>query len=410
MSDIYIIIAGALQGLGGGELYNLRRAKYLTKLGYEVIFITNYIDKSKIKLEELKEYEILFFPEIEFNKKGIEKIIAKRVLERKKEKIYIESNYFWSFGEKLAKELKCKNLIYIMAEQDFFNWEDRGFYIKKLEKGEVIGVTKETLRISFGKYWDAKKYSNQYVNIGFSQEEIKSNLLMAKELKLEKKENYIRIVTVSRFEKIYIEDMIKSVYEIAKKYNNKKIELILIGDSKNGEKKLELMKKYKSRDNIDIRFLGYINPLFSEIYINADLFIGMGTALINAASFGCISLGIDPRNNESSGFFSKDVDTVGYRKDDNTFPIVRKLEEFFLMSDKMKNELKEETLKLFRQEFEFENIMLKLDNIIFNIPKDNEYIEVSMTLKMRVKYFLYKLRLLSLVKKIKNKRKKFVNL
>ena len=26
----------------------------------------------------------------------------------------------------------------------------------------------------------AKKYSNQYVNIGFSQEEIKSNLLMAK--------------------------------------------------------------------------------------------------------------------------------------------------------------------------------------------------------------------------------------
>ena len=243
MSDIYIIIAGALQGLGGGELYNLRRAKYLTKLGYEVIFITNFIDKNQIKLKELKEYKILAFPEIEFNKNGIEKLIRKDIPLEKNKKIYIEANYFWSFGEKLAKELQCKSLIYIMAEQDFFNWKDKDFYLKKLKKEEVIGVTEETLRICFGKYWDKEKYKNQYVNVGFYKEEIVSNTVKEKEFKLEKKKNCVRITTVSRFEKTYIEDMIKSVYRIAEEYKDIKIELVLIGDSKDGKKKVRVNEK-----------------------------------------------------------------------------------------------------------------------------------------------------------------------
>lgn len=410
MSDIYIIIAGALQGLGGGELYNLRRAKYLTKLGYEVIFITNFIDKNQIKLKELKEYKILAFPEIEFNKNGIEKLIKKDIPLEKNKKIYIEANYFWSFGEKLAKELQCKSLIYIMAEQDFFNWKDKDFYLKKLKKEEVIGVTEETLRICFGKYWDKEKYKNQYVNVGFYKEEIVSNTVKEKEFKLEKKKNCVRITTVSRFEKTYIEDMIKSVYRIAEEYKDIKIELVLIGDSKDGKKKLELMKKYQSKKNIEIKFLGYIEPLFSEIYINTDLFIGMGTALVNAASYGCICLAIDPRDNKSSGFFSRDVNTVGYRKDDKTFSIDIKLKEFLLMSDEEKKYLKRNTMKLFEEEFEFESVMSKLDKIIFNLKKDNEYVDVSMTLKMRLKYIFYKLGLLSILKKIKINRKKFVNL
>ena len=410
MSDIYIIIAGALQGLGGGELYNLRRAKYLTKLGYEVIFITNFIDKNQIKLKELKEYKILAFPEIEFNKNGIEKLIKKDIPLEKNKKIYIEANYFWSFGEKLAKELQCKSLIYIMAEQDFFNWKDKDFYLKKLKKEEVIGVTEETLRICFGKYWDKEKYKNEYVNVGFYKEEIVSNTVKEKEFKLEKKKNCVRITTVSRFEKTYIEDMIKSVYRIAEEYKDIKIELVLIGDSKDGKKKLELMKKYQSKKNIEIKFLGYIEPLFSEIYINTDLFIGMGTALVNAASYGCICLAIDPRDNKSSGFFSRDVNTVGYRKDDKTFSIDIKLKEFLLMSDEEKKCLKRNTMKLFEEEFEFESVMSKLDKIIFNLKKDNEYIDVSMTLKMRLKYIFYKLGLLSILKKIKINRKKFVNL
>lgn len=410
MSDIYIIIAGALQGLGGGELYNLRRAKYLTKLGYEVIFITNFIDKNQIKLKELKEYKILAFPEIEFNKNGIEKLIKKDIPLEKNKKIYIEANYFWSFGEKLAKELQCKSLIYIMAEQDFFNWKDKDFYLKKLKKEEVIGVTEETLRICFGKYWDKEKYKNQYVNVGFYKEEIVSNTVKEKEFKLEKKKNCVRITTVSRFEKTYIEDMIKSVYRIAEEYKDIKIELVLIGDSKDGKKKLELMKKYQSKKNIEIKFLGYIEPLFSEIYINTDLFIGMGTALVNAASYGCICLAIDPRDNKSSGFFSRDVNTMGYRKDDKTFSIDVKIKEFLLMSDEEKKCLKRSTTKLFEEEFEFESVMSKLDKIIFNLKRDNEYIDVSMTLKMRLKYIFYKLGLLSILKKIKINRKKFVNL
>ena len=413
---LYIIIVPNLEYIGGAQLYALRRAKYLSEKNINILFITLKLKKENLILKELENFNIIEEPSLEviYKKKDlvIEKIIKKLNIKKDQEVIIENLEFFWA-GEILAKKLNARHYIYLLEEQDFFNQLNKEFYLKKLEKKEIIGVSKETLRISFGPLWNEDKYENRYVNIGHKDNEIRKDEVKTRELKLEKNNKIIRIITVSRFDKTYIEEMIKAVILISKKYLEDNFELILIGDSYNKEIKMRLENKYKSTKNLDIRFLGYINPLFAEIYLNSDLFIGMGTALINAASYGCPCLAIDPRNNETSGFFGIDVFSFGYREDDKTFDIYSKIEEFMKMSMKDKDEVFKKTIELFKNDFEFEKVMEKLDSYIFESRGKIEYVDSKETLKMKVKYILYKIGLLKVARKVKNKiikPKKFVNL
>lgn len=413
---LYMMVIPHLDSIGGGQLYALRRAKYLRERNINVVFITLRFKKENVILKELEKFDVIEEPYLDVvcNKKNtIIKRIIKKINIKNSQEVIIESfECFWAC-EILARELNAKHYIYMLSEKDIFNLKERDFYLKKLERKEIIGVSKETFRISFGELWNEKKYENRYVNIGYKNDEIRKDEVKTRELKLEKDNKIIRIITVSRFDKTYIEEMIKAVILISKKYLEDNFELILIGDSYNKEIKKRLENKYKSTKNLDIRFLGYINPLFAEIYLNSDLFIGMGTALINAASYGCPCLAIDPRNNEASGFFGVDVFTPAIRKDDKTFDIFSKIEEFMKMNMKDKDKVSKKTIELFKNEFEFEKVMEKLDSYIFESRGKIEYVDSKETLKMKVKYILYKIGLLKVARKIKNKiikPKKFMNL
>lgn len=413
---LYMIVILHLDSIGGGQLYALRRAKYLKERNINVVFITLRFKKENIILKELEKFDVIEEPylDVAYDKRNsIIKRIIKKINIKNNQKIIIESFDCFGACEILAKELNAKHYMYMLIEKDIFNLKEKDFYLKKLERKEVIGVSKEALRISFGPLWEKQKYENRYVNIGYKNDEIRKDEVKTRELKLEKNNKIIRIITVSRFDKTYIEEMIKAVILISKKYLEDNFELILIGDSYNKEIKKRLENKYKSTKNLDIRFLGYINPLFAEIYLNSDLFIGMGTALINAASYGCPCLAIDPRNNEASGFFGIDVFSFGYREDDKTFNIYSKIEEFMKMNMKDKDEVSKKTIELFKNEFEFEKVMAKLDSYIFESRGKIEYVDSKETLKMKVKYILYKIGLLKVARKVKNKiikPKKFVNL
>ena len=414
MRNLYIIITGRLDHIGGGELYTLRRMKYLEKKGFEVIAITGSFKKEEILLNELQNFNVIELENIYYNEKiYIDKLESK--IKDLYDQIYIEAHYFWEFAEKLAQRLNTINFIYLIAEQPFFKFSNKSFYLKKLENNEIIGVSEETLRISFGKEWKREKYNNNYVNISFDNNEIQSNKSKEKIYGLERNKEIIRITTVSRFDKTYIEELIKDTIKISKKYIDKKFELILIGDSNNKKIKLKLMSKYQDTFNLKICFLGYINPLFSEIYENTDLFVGMGTALINAVGFKSIALVIDPRNDKTSGFFGSEVKSFAYRSDDKTFLIYDKIEEFLLLDNKEREKLKIKGYDLYMNNFDFLNNMKKLDNYILDEKKYKkiEYINLKREFKYYIKKILFELKILKFCTKLKNKikpNKKFVNL
>ena len=408
----YLIITPNLDNIGGAQLYALRRAKYLKKRGYKVIFIVNSCEK--IFLKDFYKFQILqqSFIQLQFlseNSKEIKEIINKLNI---KGKVLIESNSIYNFSEIFAKKLNTVNYIYLLAENDICNMPlYKEYLLEKLKNKEIIGVSKESLRISYGNLWN-NFFENRYVNIGFDLNEIKNNKILAKKYNFNKNKNIFRILTITRLDKTYVNQLIEDSLKLAMKYRNRNIELIIVGDSNDENIKKDLEKKYKDKNNFKIRFLGYINPLFSEIYKTSDIFIGMGTALINAASFKLPSIGIDPRNNKSSGYFGYDLMSFGYRADDKTFEIFDKLNEA-LSNEKAINFYGEKAYELFEKEFLFLNVMKKLDSYILEEKKVINYYKIENTNRMKLKKILYKLGLYSLFVKIYVKifsRKKFINI
>lgn len=371
----YILATPNITRIGGAELYALRRIKYL-KNHYNdinIILLTSEYNKNDLILEEFNKFEIL-----KVNKKiqddlplkqNIEYLsdLLKTKLNLKKETIIETNCFFMKTLEKVADKLKAKYYIYLTVEIPFFQDKNLKFYLEKVKRGELIGVCKETLRISFGQYY--KEEFNRYVNIGFNQEEIKSDLDKTKKLNLEKNENFFRIMIISRLEKEYVEKAIKEVIKVVQKHQELNIELVIVGDSADGKERKRLEKEYISKKNLKIRFLGYINPIFQELYLNSDLFIGMGTALVNASAFSCTSLGIDPRNSKASGFLGVDLFSSAYSADDKTCDISNKIEEYIFLNDERKNDYKKRAKEFFNKEYDFKAVMKKLDSYIFENKK-----------------------------------------
>ncbi len=390
----YILATPNITKIGGAELYALRRIKYL-KNNYSninIILLTNEYNEKDLILKEFKQFEVL-----EVNRKIQDDLPLKQNIEylsnllktklNLKTETIIETNCFsMKTLEKVADKLEAKYYIYLTIEIPFFQDKNLKFYIEKMKRGELIGVCKETLRISFGQYY--KEEFNRYVNIGFNPEEIKSNLVKTKELNLEKNKKFFRIMIISRLEKKYVEKAIKEVIKVVQKHQELNIELIIIGDSADGRERKRLEKEYISNKNLRIRFLGYVNPIFQELYLNSDLFIGMGTALVNASAFGCISLGIDPRNSKASGFLGIDLFSFAYSSNDRTYDISNKIEEYIFLSDERKNDYKRRTKEFFNKECDFKTVMKKLDSYIFEKKKNKSSIKIKTYKSSILKYYL----------------------
>ena len=100
-----------------------------------------------------------------------------------------------------------------------------------------------------------------------------------------------------------------------------------------------------------------------------DVFVGMGTASINAISQNCISINIDPRNGmqKSSGIFGSDTTNFAYSESGKLYDIFTKLEDVFLCNKEKMEKKKKKGRTLFEEEFEMGACFKKLDNAIENI-------------------------------------------
>lgn len=164
------------------------------------------------------------------------------------DEVYIETNFLRHvfLGEKIAKKYFGRHLFYMLVEMELYKTKYIELLRFKLDRNEMIGVNNRTLDISLGKYWN-NKYEENYVNVGFSKKEIEEDHNFDK--KYIKNKNF-RILTISRLEKTYVENLIKDVIKLSTKYSNVNFELTIIGDSKNKIIRKKLENKYKTQKTL----------------------------------------------------------------------------------------------------------------------------------------------------------------
>lgn len=406
----YLILTYNVCNQGGAQLLVLRRAKYLKEKGYNVKIVVAYDNGNFLLKEEFTDFEIILIrdfintlclqPYSKITSKILE--VSKKIDPQNEGISYIESHTVPTcvWGEVLANKFQAKHMTYLLAEflfSDLKFYYDRKILLKKLRSRELFGVSASSIEIIFGKKY--KKYSDQYINVGFDRGELLELSLPL--LNLNKEQNTFIIGTVTRLDKTYVEPLIEDSILLAKKYPSQKFLLLIAGSSPNADRQQYLTDKYNANnlgvDNLTIRWTGYINKLGKDIFEFLDVFVGMGTASINSISQKCLTLNIDPFTDMCSGFFGTDTSNFAYSDRGGLYKIIDKLQEAYLMSDTNRDVYRSNGLALFDKEFDMIVCEEKQDRFFNDIIPSHEN-------KHNVIPFLYELNriLYNLLKTIKH--------
>ncbi len=416
----YCIIIPDFRGIGGAQLYALRRYKHLKEKGYSVRFIVGNIDNTLLDKENcsipvFEKKEILSFA-FDLTRNRVNSVIKEFINFIKVDNLsysVIESLDPWgaSWGELFAERLNCKHVLYSLIEPDFNNIHDKvilDLLRYKLKKQGLIALSSKSLELMFGRFFQESE--NIFVNIPYNSNEL--NDYSKPNIDQIIKKNSFIISTVSRLEKPYIEYLIKAVIEIARN-SKKSMSLIIAGDSEVGNYKEGLKQKFSEEvnklENLIIHYPGYLNPLGKDLFKKSNLFIGMGTAAVSSISQGCATLVIDPRNNMSSGIFGIDTNNFAYSESGKQWTIYDSIAKL-IKNEELIIKANIAGKKLFEKEFEVNTCMNKLDELIFCEDDKKGYWNYNqVALFYRFARYCYKNRERTIIKILNQIRKAIMN-
>ena len=371
----YIVLTFNVCNMGGGQLFVLRRSLYLKNKGFDVHVITTF-DNGVFPLKESFEgISIYNIPEMasssSFVSEKRQKEILSDVIQKigKADKYYLESHTLGTieWAELLSAKLHGRHLAYPLAEPLFnkqFFYPGKSIILNKLERNQLYGNNSRSLVHIFGK----EPKQNLFINIAFDETELKEMCFPS--LNYKKQAGDYVITTVTRLDKTYVEPFIEDVKKLALKYPTEKFVMIVAGGSNTGTREKDLLAKYSRSSIANLKIIFNIS----------DVFVGMGTASINAISQKCIALNIDPsRNSMCSGIFGIDTNNFGYTENGKVYTILEKIEEIYLADENKKNYLKKTGRELFETSFEINSCFLQMDAAINSISEsqDEPYLHVS---------------------------------
>lgn len=402
----YLMITYALYHMGGGQLYALRRARYLKKKGYDVYIISARAKEKEedfILKKEFSEFKFTDIPEVSIPYAFFSPQKRERIIRKIKKFIgygdfIIESHLLSAveWGEILAYKIGAKHIAHTLDDRSLKEFKYKpgiDIFKKKLMLNEFYGCGSTSIENIF----EDASYKDNYVNVGFSASELKE--VSKPQISVEKNNEYL-ITTISRLEKPYIYQIIEDSIKLAIKYPERKFKLLIVGDSQIEDVTAYLKEKAaqlsKNVNNIEIIFTGFIKELGKDIFKITDLYICQGTSVINAISQGTVTLNVisfslkdvpinsitieelknlDKRiKTISSGFFGTDTKNFAFSENNKYFTLFEKMEEAYLASPNKINNLKQNGLKVFNDEFELTRNFEKLDEIINNLNiVDREY-------------------------------------
>lgn len=391
----YYFLTEGVSNMGGAQLLVLRRAKYLKSKGFNVkIIVLSHLGDFILE-KEFKDYPILFLPELgqplfKYSSREINKLLTTISLFFKNHKnTIIETNHLQSsvWGELVAKEFGYKHIVYLFNEakiRNYLFYPGINFFLYKYKRGELYGCSRKSLEIILGDKYN-KNYNN-FLNVSFDSDEIKEETIPSiREINL--LENSRTILTVSRLNKGYIVHLIEAVIAIAIKHPHKNINFIIGGGTVYEEVKANLEQNYLppkvDLSNLLIIFTGYIKVMGKDLFNLADIFVGMGTASINAISRRCATIVINPETNRTPGVLGIHTTTFGY-SDNGVEYSLDELLISLLSDDILLKDAQEKGHELYKSSYQTDSCFIKYDDLLSKSSKIVEYYNFDISLFRRI--------------------------
>lgn len=319
-----VIIANTLAP-NGGTTFLIRMAREYHQRGKKIKILVLYENYSTEHLNDLKKYAAVFFIEdfvssffSHFSKSQLFPFILN--LKNKKLKQFIAGentlHVMGIFGFILAKRIQkvvptLQITVGVYHQNEFMYDSIKGFFnkwifdeISKLNSNNLIFFN-NSMRLAYGKYFNKSFLSAPLLPIGIP---------LKKEFETHKKYTPRLIVSIGNLVgfKTYNKHIISLLPEILKTYPD--IQYHIYGHGEELSKVEGLISSLNLDDHVAVRGILDYNK-FDEIVSEANVFIGNGTAVLEAANAGVPSItGIESCELPVSYGFVSDIDGFDYNE------------------------------------------------------------------------------------------------
>ena len=338
---LYIFITGSITLVGGAELYVAAKKRFLEDNNWKVIVVSTR--KGKPFIDELSYhskfvFECLSFSPFYYNKHKRDKIINDIVSLIKREgnlngykDLIVESSsqYLSLWGEMISAKLGARHILFFLQEKYKPASQSLSyFYEFKLKRKEFACIRKKGVQMLLPKS-DNLTLAN-LTELCASEGMPVSNNCNQVLSKIQPKDYSITIL--GRLDKEYVFYGTKAVLTFAKKYRDKRINLLLVGDNspENKKKNKQLKKMVAKQPNLTTFFTGNLYPIPKQLFDNTDIFIaGSGCASI-AAYYCSYVITVYAVDNKAMGFLGYSTTSTIFRQNEPLVEIETLLENGLL--------------------------------------------------------------------------------
>ena len=367
----YIFLNTTIANVGGAERYISNKCEHLKKLQYNVYVFS--FEKGDVIIPNLKEFQQYVLPELKVpfqrSTATIRNVILSAFLNLQlKGSIIIESNInnlnFW--GEFIAQKLGAYHICYLLPENNIlYNKKtDYEYYKFKYNQGSLYGITDHTI---------ADMMNDGYSYLGTHLKAVGCSYNAVDDVNVYDIDNWkkadFNILSLGRLNKPYITYMLDAVIRFAHQYENKTINLIIIGGyiTRPVSKLLNWINTELS--NVVVYNLGEITPISKNLFEIADVAIAVAGCANICKRQGLPTITIDAKD-------FKGIGILGITTDNSTF---RGIEDPIAIEELMGHVLVD---KLFQKSnlpktFKIEEIDYSQHDQLLHLPAHWEYYKVS---------------------------------
>lgn len=311
----HYIFLERVTGSGGVQCYLAAMTRYLEKSGWHVVVISDNNPNNKLAtcfIAFLEKYRkngnayLSLFPH------QLPKMLVRYVLKRMEtivghvksgDEVIVES---WNsqtamWGELLAKRINGRHFFWLANE--YFRGpgtaylEKIDFFLFKMKRGELFAKIESANRLFEG-YMTYKKgeFRENVINEDPFQD-IESNAINL----IEKRD--WNICYIGRANKPYVKNIIKDIVGFARKYDDKQIQFIMVGDADSCRQELDSINE----KNLLIMELGDQYPIPRSLLRKIDVIIAGSGSARHSADEGALTIVADTETLDSLGLLGYDT-------------------------------------------------------------------------------------------------------
>lgn len=309
MKKTYVFLNRRICGVDGSIQYIYNKSQYLKTKGYDIIVFS--VQPGKILVEDFKQYQPFILSEMQYcpsmyRRSESEKIIKhvmSQITGERCDEIIIESTSPVSaiWGELIAQELQCKHIFFYLFERTDIAQEVRDFCFFKYHRGELAGITKNTVSLLLNDGSVDPCKISAYCNNVFSD----CKDVFSERLSLEAS---YTIGSIGRLEKPCVPIFTDELFNYFAANCHQSYNFVMIGGSGDGKEARRLRNKFRELNNVTFLITDYLYPIPLSLVDRIDLFVSTAGSASATYLLGKPTIKVHPISGETLGIVGCDFD------------------------------------------------------------------------------------------------------